>query len=216
MLISLGQLRYGLLSMAFVALTGAVILHLMPVTPEETYLFGVINDQGQHYADEWSRGVRATTFELQWRLYEPQEGVYNTAYINQMQQRLSQLKAQGWYVQLVPGIHYVPEWVFSNYPDVAFVNQYGEAYLPPPGSFRVINAPFNPQARSLIAGYIGRIFQDFDPADFDSIRVGGLVRGELRYPPPAWNGHTNSYWAFDDHAQNPADSGIPAIAIGWR
>jgi len=190
-----------------------------PLAPTARYLFGVINNLGQHYADEWARGVRATTFELQWKLYEPQEGVYDTAYIRFMQQSLAQLKAQGWYVQLVPGYQYVPDWVFTKYPDMYYVNQYGERYDPDPvtqGSYRVINAPFNPQARALIAGYIARIFQDFNPADFDSVRVGGGVQGELRYPPPDWNGHSNSYWAFDVHAQNPAESGIPAEVVGWR
>ena len=70
-----------------------------------------------------------------------------------MQQILASLKSQGWYVQLVPGYHYVPEWVFETYPNVQYVNQYGDAYSPEPGSFRVINAPFNPQAQNLIAGY---------------------------------------------------------------
>jgi len=182
------------------------------------YLFGVINDDGLHYADEWARGVRATTFELHWDLYEPQEGVYDMTYVHQMTTTLAALKAQGWYVQLIPGIQYTPNWVYTNYPDMMYVNQYGEAYTPTlaPGSHHVINAPFNPQARALIAGYFARIFQDFNPADFDAVRVGGGVQGELRYPPPDWNGHTNAYWAFDAHAQTPADSGIPAEVIGWR
>ncbi len=184
-----------------------------------SFLFGVVNDDGRYYADEWQRGVRATTFELQWKRYEPQAGVYDTDYIDAMRQLLAQLKAQGWYIQLVPGYQYVPDWVFANHPDVYYVNQYGERYDPDPlseGSYRVINAPFNAQARTLIAGYISRIFADFNPADFDSVRVGGGVQGELRYPPPTWNGHTNSYWAFDDHAQNPGASGIPDPVVGWR
>lgn len=182
------------------------------------YLFGIINDDSQHFEDEWRRGVRATTFELQWKRYEPQEGQYDMAYINAMKQLLANLKARGWYVQLVPGYQYAPDWVFSNYPDMYYVNQYGERYDPDPvtqGSYRVINAPFNPQARALIARYIQRIFADFNPADFDSVRVGGGVHGELRYPPPLWNGH-RSYWAFDVHAQNPAESGIPSYVVGWR
>jgi hypothetical protein len=84
----------------------------------------------------------------------------------------------------------------------------------------VINAPFNPQARALIARYIARIFADFDQSDpglrFDSVRVGGGVQGELRYPPAEWNGHANSYWAFDVYAQDPTLSGIPSTVIGWR
>lgn len=186
--------------------------------PQVRYLFGVINNDGLHYADEWARGVRATSFELQWKLYEPQPGTYDQTYLTLMQQSLAQLKAQGWYVQLIPGYQYVPDWVFQQHPDFYYVNQYGERYDPDPisqGSFRVINAPFNSQARTLIAGYIQRIFTDFNPADFDSVRVGGSVQGELRYPPNLWNGH-KSYWAFDIHAQNPAESGIPAGVIGWR
>ncbi|RME44214.1 MAG: hypothetical protein D6796_12075, partial [Caldilineae bacterium] len=191
---------------------------LLSATAQPPYLFGVINDDGLHYADEWARGVRATTFELHWDLYEPQEGVYDMTYVHQMTTTLAALRAQGWYVQLIPGIQYTPDWVYTNYPDMMYVNQYGEAYTPTlaPGSHHVLNAPFNPQARALIAGYFARIFQDFNPADFDAVRIGGGVQGELRYPPPDWNGHTNAYWAFDAHAQTPADSGIPAEVVGWR
>jgi hypothetical protein len=180
------------------------------------YLFGIINDRGQHDLDEWARGVRATTLELHWRLYEPQPGVYDLGYIRAKQERLVQLKAQGWTVQLVPGYQYVPEWVFTNYPNMHYVNQYGERYEPTRNSFRVINAPFNPEARALIAGYLARLFQDFPASNFDSVRVGGSVQGELRYPPQHWNGHNNSYWAFDAHAQNAQESAIPQEVVGWR
>lgn len=186
---------------------------------EDAFLFGVGNDAGDHFADEWQRGVRATTFELHWMFYEPQEGVYDQEYIARMQALLADLKAQGWHVQLVPGYQYTPQWVYDNYPDMRYVNQYGDAFDPGSAygnSYRVTNAPFNPQARALIGGYLARIFQDFDPADFDSVRVGGGVQGELRYPPSAWNGHANSYWAFDAHAQNPDESGIPTGVVDWR
>jgi hypothetical protein len=186
-------------------------------------LFGVVRDTGDHLDDLWARGARAVTFELQWKRYEPQEGLYDQAYINHMRDILSALKQQGWFVQLVPGFHYTPEWVFQNYPHMYFENQYGERYDPDPVAyhdFRVTNAPFNPQARALIAGYLKRIFQDFDQNDpsqqFDSVRIGGGVQGELRYPPPYWNGHENSFWAFDAHAQNPSESGIPSQVVGWR
>ena len=154
------------------------------------YLFGVVNDDGLHYDDLWGRGVRAITFEFQWKRYEPQQGVYDQGYINHMQQLLAQLNSQGWVVQMVPGFHYTPDWVFANYAGMHYVNQYGDVYNPDPfqaGDFRVINAPFNPQARNLIATYLAKIFLDFDQSNpayrFDSVRVGGEVQGELRYPP---------------------------------
>lgn len=187
------------------------------------FLFGVINNDGHHYADEWQNGMRATTFEFQWRLYEPQEGVFDADYIQHMKDILSALNAQGWFIQMIPGIQYTPQWVYDNYPDMYYVNQYGESYKPDPisqGSFQVINTPFNPQARLLITTYFNRIFQDFDQTDpslqFDSVRVGGGVQGELRYPPADWNGHTNSYWAFDSYAQDPSVSAIPDQVVGWR
>ena len=194
-----------------------------PLRTEVSYLFGVIGDRGIYQTDLWSRGVRAITLEFKWRLYEPQEGIYDQDYINAMKQKLIQLKNQGWYVQVIPGFHYTPSWVFEKYPDMYYVNQYGENYSPDPieqGDFRVINAPFNPQARALIAGYLRRIFQDFNQNDpsqrFDSVRIGGSVQGELRYPPAEPAAPANSYWAFDRHAQNPAESGIPASVIGWK
>lgn len=209
-----------------ILLTGGAILlalpltralgHPLPAHPPGDYLFGVINNDGLHYDDQWDRGVRATTLELHWNLYEPQEGVFDPTYVHHMQETLATLKSQGWHVQLIPGYQYVPEWVFDNYPDMRYVNQYGQAYDPPRGSFRVINAPFNPQARTLISRYISRIFRDFNPDDFDSVRVGGGVQGELRYPPPEWNGHSNNFWAFDRFAQDSSVSGIPAEVVGWR
>lgn len=205
----------AVLTLTLAHMTLATARELSPQTAT-TYLFGVINDQGRHYEDEWQRGVRATTLELHWFHYEPQEGVYDMAYVARMQQQVQALKAQGWIVQLVPGFQYVPAWVFENYSHMRYVNQYGEAYWPEAGSFNVINAPFNPQARALIARYLHRVFQDFDPEDFDSVRVGGSVQGELRYPPPDWNGRRNAYWAFDNYAQDPVISGIPSGVVGWR
>jgi hypothetical protein len=194
-----------------------------PNQPSGSFLFGVINNNGVHYADEWQHGVRATTFEFQWQLYEPQPGVFDQAYIDHMKSVLSGLKAQGWAVQMIPGTQYVPQWVYDNYPDMAYVNQYGELFTPDPlaqSDYRSINAPFNPQARELIASYLKRIFQDFDQSNpllhFDAVRIGGGMQGELRYPPASWMGHTNSFWAFDRNAQDPAISGIPASVVGWR
>jgi hypothetical protein len=186
------------------------------------YLFGVINDTGDHFEDEWAHGVRATTLEFQWKMYETADGVYDQGYIDHMKQRMADLKQAGWYVQLVPGSQYTPAWVFTHYNDMRFVNQYGEPYTPSTtsGDMNVTNAIFNPQARQLIARYLRRIFLDFPQADpsyrFDSVRVGGGVQGELRYPPAVWNGHSNSYWAFDVYAQDGSISGIPANAAGWR
>jgi hypothetical protein len=186
-------------------------------------LFGVINDAGLHYPDEWSRGVRVTTFEFQWFRYQPTEGAVDAQYVDAMKSLLRGLRAQGWQIQMVPGIQYVPAWVFANYPDMVYVNQYGNRYLPglgPQISYQAINAPFNPRARDLIAAYLARIFQDFNQNDpglrFDAVRVGGGVQGELRYPIPTWNGHTNAFWAFDAAAQNPAVSGIPPEVVGWK
>lgn len=189
------------------------------------YLFGVLNDDGAHYQDEWERGVRATNFEVQWKRYEPAQGVYDQAYIEHLRSVLRGLKQQGWVVQLVPGYHYAPGWVFSSYPNMNYVNQFGDVYDPDPvaqGDFRVINAPFNPQARALVAGYLEHLltvgFPQSDPQlRFDSVRVGGGVQGELRYPPAAYNGHNNSYWAFDVFAQDPARvAAIPDEIVGWR
>ena len=191
----------------------------------QTFLFGVLNDNGDHFTDQWGRGVRATSLELQWKQYEPEQGVYDWDYINHLRARLRSLKQQGWYVQLIPGVQYAPDWVFANYPGMHYINQYGEAYDPDPltqGDFRVINAPFNPQARTLIAGYLEHVLtQSFPQSDpeyiFNSLRIGGGPQGELRYPPATWNGHNNSYWAFDAYAQDPAQiAAIPAAIAGWR
>jgi hypothetical protein len=200
----------------------------LPLETEEPartqYLFGVLNDDGLHYEDEWQHGVRATNLELHWDRYEPSEGDFDWQYINHLRQIMVFLKTQGWYVQLVPGYHYIPEWVFAQHPDFYLINQYGEVYHPDPlleNDKKAMNTPFNPQARALVANYLEHLLTVSFPQDdpdyrFDSIRIGGGLQGELRYPPKDWNGHTNSYWAFDASAQNPDISRIPENVVGWR
>jgi beta-galactosidase GanA len=102
-------------------------------------------------------GVRATNLELHWDKYEISEGVFDWDYINHQRDTMVFLRSHGWYVQLVPGYHYVPEWVFLDHPDFYLTNQYGEIYNPDPNQdndLQATNAPFNPQARALIANYL--------------------------------------------------------------
>jgi hypothetical protein len=78
---------------------------------ESPYLFGVLNDEGKHYADERERGVRATTFELQWRLYEPARHL--TMAISLICRRFEWLTA-GLVRAANPCCHYVPVGCFRS------------------------------------------------------------------------------------------------------
>jgi hypothetical protein len=98
--------------------------------------------------------------------------------------------------------------VFTLNSAARFVDQYGDAWQAGV-SEDVANAVFDTAVRSAEAAYIARIATDLGTG-FASIRAGGLLQDELRFPDAGYNGHSNCYWAFDSAAQ--ATSPVP----GWR
>jgi hypothetical protein len=154
-------------------------------------------------------GLTVATLELGWDNYEPSNGSFNSSYIGQQQQKLQALKAAGFKVALDPGLQYPPSWVFGLDSNTYYVNQYGDRYAPGSAGQNVVNAVFDQNVRTAVAAYIARIASDFGDS-FSFIRVGGGWYSELHYPPSNYNGHSNSYWAFDPNAQ--AGSPVP----GWK
>jgi len=178
-----------------------------PYSPPPTghYLFGVVNDQGYHYSDERQRGIDVTLMPLQWRMYEPQPGEYNQVYVSFVQLELDWLRSAGWKIILDPGYQYAPDWVFNSCPDGHYVNQAGDQYKPDSGP-QPANGVFDLCVRRLISSYLSKVFSDLG-TDFYGVRIGGGPDGYLQYPPADYNGHGNSYWAYDANARQimPAD-----------
>ncbi len=170
--------------------------------------FGVLQATAPRAAQERAAGVTAGELELNWSAYEPAPGQFDAGYAAQQRARLDGLRAAGLAVVLDVGMQYPPAWVFGLDGGTRFVNQYGDAWH---GGLSedVPNAVFDESVRSAEAAYVQRVAQDFGDS-FWAIRAGGLLQNELRYPPATYNGHGNSYWAFDANAQ--AHSPAP----GWR
>lgn len=172
--------------------------------------FGTLATSGQYDGQEVAGGISVATLELGWDAYEPGNGAWNTTYINQQVQKANAFVAAGMRVSLSPGLQYPPSWVFALDANTYFVNQYGDHYAPTAIGMKEANAVYDPAVRNAQATYIARIAQDFG-GTLSFIRLGGGWYGELHYPPQSFNGHNNSYWAFDANAQasSPARGWIP-------
>jgi hypothetical protein len=170
--------------------------------------FGVLQATAPRAAQERAAGVTVGELELNWSAYEPAPGQFDAGYAAQQKARFAALRAAGLAVVLDVGMQYPPAWAFGVDGNTRFVNQYGDVWH---GGLSedVPNAVFDQAVRNAEAAYIQRVAADFGDG-FWAIRAGGLLQDELRYPPATYNGHGNSYWAFDANAQ--AHSPVP----GWR
>ncbi|HEV7678675.1 MAG TPA: hypothetical protein VGQ42_08915 [Candidatus Dormibacteraeota bacterium] len=170
--------------------------------------FGVLQTKGAHATEERAAGVTVGTLDLNWSSYQPAAGQVNSSYVSSMRQRLNSLRSAGLNVVLDVGMQYPPAWIFNVSSNTRFVNQYGDVWH---GNLSedVPNAVFDSTVRNYEAQYIAQVAVDFGDV-FYAVRSGGLLQDELRYPPAGYNGHTNSYWAFDGAAQ--AQSPVP----GWK
>jgi hypothetical protein len=180
-----------------------------PATPPSAGMwFGVLQATAQHAGQERAAGVTAGELELDWSAYEPGPGQFDANYAAQQRARMDGLRSAGLNVVLDVGMQYPPSWVFNVDGNTRFVNQYGDVWHGPL-SEDVPNAVFDSAVRNAEAAYIARVAADFGD-NFYAVRAGGLLQNELRFPPQSYNGHGNSYWAFDAGAQ--AQSPVP----GWR
>ena len=170
--------------------------------------WGVLETDGSHSDSERQAGVNVAHLALAWGSYEPSRGVWDGGYVAQQQAKLASLRQAGFRVVLDAGLQYPAGWVFALPGNTRFVNQYGDVFHGSNVGDDIPNAVFDQNVRDAQAEYIARIGSDFGDSFF-AIRVGGLGYSELRYPGPNYNGHSNSYWAFDGSAQ--AGSPVP----GW-
>ena len=146
-----------------------------------------------------------------WSQYEPQPGVFNAPYIDQLKNRLAAARRAGFRVVLSPGWQYPPAWIFQL-PHSRYVNQYGDVFADPSPGMAGFNAVFNPSVRAHQETYLRRLLADLG-TDFLALRLGGGWYNELNYPPNHYHDHSNCYWGFDDLAQGRE----PGFADGeWR
>ena len=176
-----------------------VVHHSTYTAPFAKRVYGVLASQPQHVASDWRAGIRARTLELGWDGYEPQEGSWNTRYIQDRQGEYRQMRDAGFMVVLDLGLQYPPAWARAIRP---WQDQYGNSY---DGQ---VNAVWSPLVRQKIERYVQRVFQDFG-TDFLAVRLGSGGWVETMYPDNA-PGYRFSYWAFDADAM--ASNPVPR----WR
>lgn len=174
-------------------------------------LWAVIGSgEGLPAADQRAAGVVAKVVSLSWRQWFPKEGVEDLAYVERKRDEFAQLRAQGFRLILSLGYHDVPAWVHAGRTGTRYVNQWGEPYT---GTAAYDNGDadlvFNTSLRPLVDAYLKSVFSRLG-GDFTAVRLGGGRWGELTYPPTAYGGRTNAYWAFGEAAS--ATNPVP----GWR
>ncbi|MFC3584277.1 hypothetical protein ACFOSC_10475 [Streptantibioticus rubrisoli] len=158
------------------------------------------------------KGLDRAVVGLDWSRYEPRPGRADPGYVAQAAKLVGKLRAEGIGAVLDPGLHHPPPWVFALPGATRFRDQYGVRWF---GSAvdgtAVANAVFDTAVRSAEGDYLRRIAADFGGAAFTAVRVGGLLSGELRYPPADDGaGHHDAIWYFDSDARGTAP--VP----GWR
>lgn len=174
--------------------------------------FGVIQVSPASVSTISDAGLNRAVVSVSWRLYEPEQGRTDPAYVAQIASLVAQLRARGVGVVLDPGLQYPPDWVFRLPGATRFRNQYGVNWTgSTPDGTAVANAVFDPAVRRAEASFLGRVAADLGGRSFTAVRVGGLLSGELRYPPADDGaGHDDSLWYFDASARSAAP--VP----GWR
>ncbi|WP_157749290.1 hypothetical protein [Jatrophihabitans sp. GAS493] len=184
------------------------------ITPTAPW-FGLIAPTTDQIATLAHGQVTRMTLGLGWDSIEPKPGVFSSYEIGLVVARLTVLRNAGYHIVLDLGLQYPPSWVFDLPGATRFVDQYGDAWHGPL-SQDVPNAVFNQQVRSAQQQYIAHVAAALGPKNFATVRVGGLLSGELRYPPATYNGHSNLLWDYDATAlaQSPYPNWRPTVGTG--
>jgi len=171
----------------------------------EPILFGTLQTDAGHAAQEYAGGTRLAMMEIFWDRYQPEQNSFNQAYAAQQKSHLQKLRALGFRVTLGLGAHYPPPWL-AREAGSRFINQRGEAS-------RDLNFVFSQAMRSHFERYLQRVDEDLGLENFWAIRITSGGNAELLYP------EGGSYWAFDQAAQNGPGrpAGLPLCPFpGWK
>jgi len=189
-------------------------INVSGATPK--YVFGSLQNAPSHLVQNYNAGMRRAVLELSWSSYFPSEGAKDNNYVTSMKNLMQTYKNEGYDIMLDFGFQYAPSWVF-NYSDSRFKNQYGDTFSGGAGE-SVVNGVFNNVMRQKQEIYVQQVFADLG-TDIACVKIGWLRYGELGYPQNSYNGHSNTYWCYDNVAQNGGanlPAGITACPVpGW-
>lgn len=182
-----------------------------------THQYGTLQTSTSRISTNFSAGIRLAHIDLGWDQYEPNEGTFNSTYINSVKSQITSYRNAGMQVVLGFGIQQPPSWVFS-YPNSRYVNQFDQQFTSATNGKNTSNMVFNDTLRQKQENYIKQVFSDLG-SNFYAVRIGGGWYGELNYPDASFGGSNNNYWAYDNIAQGKTaglPSGISANPVpGW-
>lgn len=174
-------------------------------------ILGLLAADGAHFAQERAAGVGAVTINVGWNNAEPVRGVFDANYLASVNGQIAAAVTAGLRVILEPGIQYPPDWVFNLPGGTRFVNQYGDVFRGASDSGNnVANTVTNPAVHAALGSYLAGLGARIDRSHLLAVRQGGGPYGELRYPEATYNGHTDSWWAYD------TDSQASSPVRGWK
>ena len=180
-----------------------------PVAQRRGPWIGLIQAPASQAAQWAKEGADEVVLGLSWDVFEPQPDRYANGYIRGIAKEIDRFHQAGIAVTLDLGLQYPPSWVFSLPGGTRLVNQYGETWHGDVGSDPP-NLVFDPAVRDAASDYIDTVAARLGAHTFAAIRIGGLLSGELRYPPNIGGGHSNDIWMYDSDAR--ADAPDP----NWR
>ena len=176
-------------------------------------ILGILGASGNYLNAEKAAGIDAITVQVGWNDIESTQGTFSTPYMDQIRAKIAAARSAGLQVVLDPGLQYPPAWVFTLPGGTQFVNQYGDVFSgSQPSGNDVVNAFTDMAVRAAEGTYLAWLGSQIAPGDIIAVRQGGGPLGELRYPLPDANGHTNSYWAYDASTQ----AALPPAIRGWK
>ncbi|MFF8293212.1 hypothetical protein ACF068_28885 [Streptomyces sp. NPDC016309] len=195
--LSLRAQRYvqcGGVVVAVLAVLASVALILRPARDADYHFGTLLTDPASAHTEAGS-GVQVAHLEVRWDRFEPQDDLFDTAYVSTLKSTLGAFKKAGMEVEAGITIHSPPMWLQER-PEAAFVDQYGDRFSGAP------NVVFSQSVRLEVQEYIDRFAQELELDSFWAIRIGVSETGEFSYPPASVEeGRKNSFWAFDTRAQ---------------
>jgi hypothetical protein len=199
----------------------AVLMFFLSLTgraEDRPRLFGVLEGTMERAKSGAAAGWNVAVIAMAWDAFEPEEGKFDRAVVERVNEEAKAYRALGYRPQLDLGFQYPPGWIFAL-PDSRFRNQFGDRHESNDPGRNVANAVFNQAVRDRMEACMEAVFRETG-TDWDWVRLGGGFYGEVNFPLHRFAGKTNCYWAFDDLAQGKRrglPSGLSACPVpGWK
>lgn len=194
------------------------IFSALSVASPAAVRLGVLQPSPERAAALKTAGVDFVVLDVSWSRFQPAPESVDLAYVETLRAEAAAYRAARLQVVLGPGVQYPPGWLRAL-PGARYQNQYGAAFIDPAPGMNVVNFVFNSLLRERQSDYLAALFRHLG-ADWAAVRLGGGWYGELNYPPAAFAGNTNCYWAFDEIAQGQKPGlpeGLPPCPVpGWK